>query len=386
MRIAVLTSLYPGSTRPFQGLFAERRWVGMHQRGHTVTVIQPLPVSAGPLSRGTWGEIRLLPREEVRCGIPIDRPRYLHIPRCARLNAINFARTGARTILADGQPQVVVADYAWPAAAVVPILRKLNIPCLISGRGTDIIVVAEKKQLRRKLARYLQLAGHWCGVSNDLVKTMDKLGKAEGRGVVVPNGVDFETFRPLNRQAARYELKLPADVKIVLVVGNLIECKDPLLALEVFQGGAPKDSLCIFIGGGPLGKKIEQQATERNLISRVRFAGRVPPEQLAIWYGACDLLLHTSKQEGRPNVVLEALASGRPTLATSAGGTSELFYDLEERMLAKSRDVEELANMLRSLLADPPSAEQLRQSVQHLSWEKSLDTFERYLHSILGSR
>ena len=99
------------------------------------------------------------------------------------------------------------------------------------------------------------------------------------------------------------------------------------------------------------------------------------------WYRAANLLLLTSRREGRPNVVLEALSAGCPVLATSAGGTGELISD--PRMLASTRDPEQLGKMLRELLDTPPDSISLRSTVGHLSWAASIDALEGVLEAVV---
>jgi len=382
MRIAVLTSLYPSPPRPFEGIFAERRWRGMVARGHAVRVTQPLPFTPGPLARGAWAEIRSMPESETRHGIEVERPRYLHLFRSARRNARRFSRVGTRRVLARERPDVVVCDYAWPAAEAAPLLARAGVPCVVSGRGSDVLQVAGEAGLGAELARCLRAACGWCAVSRDLLAVMDELAGAPGVGALVPNGVDLDAFplgdTGLDRSDARRRLGLPATGALVLVVGHLIERKDPLLALDVAARSGDELSFA-FLGRGPLLEACRRRAAESGLSDRVRFPGEVLPEALSSWYRAADLLLLTSRREGRPNVVLEALASGRPVLATESGGTGELLGPWRERSLARTRDPEELSRMLRALLADPPAPASLRASVEPLSWGASLEALERCL-------
>ncbi len=378
MRIAVLTSLYPSPPRPHEGVFAERRWLGMRARGHEVSVGVPLPF-APPFARGRWAEIAAMPASERRGGVPVGRPRYLHLPGRARANARRFARAGLRALRAGPRPDVVVCDYAWPAAAAAPALAAERIPCVVSGRGSDVLEVAGEAGLGADLALFLRAAGHWCGVSRDLVAAMDALAGLGARGRVVPNGVDRELFRPRPRVPARARLGLPAEPPLVLVAGHLIARKDPLCALEAFAAGAPGDALLAFVGRGPLAGELAARASALGLAARVRLVGEVAAQALADWYAACDLLLLTSHREGRPNVVLEALACGRPVLATDAGGTAELLEPWRARMLAPDHDPARLGALLAALLADPPGPEALAASVAHLSWEASLAALEALL-------
>lgn len=374
MKISVITSLFPSEPAPYEGVFAERRWLGMVDRGHEVQVIQPVPYTPGPFSRGRHKTIAAMGRHEDR-GVLVHRPRYWHWPGRARGNAQRFAKRAIRELDRLGtEPDVVVCDYAWPAAAVAPALRKRGIACLVNGRGSDVLEVAGEAGLGAELRAYLQAAGHWCAVSQDLVDSMDGLTEQSGRGVLVPNGVNTELFAPRDPQAAREGLGLALDGPLVLVVGHLIARKDPVLALKVFAAGAPPEARLVFVGAGPLAPQLLNRAKDYGLDGRVSFAGERPPGELADWYCACDLLLLCSTREGRPNVVLEALACGRNVLATRAGGTAEILP--EPRMLADGRDAEVLGKQLAELLAHPSPAKDLAASVAPLSWSKSLETLE----------
>ena len=92
----MLTSLYPSCARPFEGIFAERRWLSMLSRGHEVSLTQPLPLAppsalARLLGRSDWAAIADSPKEERREGITVRRPRYLHVPGRPLSNARRFA-------------------------------------------------------------------------------------------------------------------------------------------------------------------------------------------------------------------------------------------------------------------------------------------------------
>ncbi|MCP3920334.1 MAG: glycosyltransferase family 4 protein [bacterium] len=381
MRITVVTSLYPSPPRPHEGIFAERRWRGMRARGHTVEVVHPQPRTPGPFARGAWGEIAAMPASEERSGIPVVRPRYWHVPRRARANARRFARAALAHVAA---PDVVVCDYAWPASAIAPALAERGVPCVVGGRGSDVLQVAGEAGLAEELAHNLVSAGHWCAVSQDLVDAMDRLGGRAGHGVLVPNGVALELFEVSGRSEARERLGLDARGQIVLVVGHLIPRKDPLLALAAFAAGAPPDARLVFIGRGELEDELCAAIEARGLAGRVTLAGEREPGELADWYAACDLLLLTSSREGRPNVVLEALACGRAVLATEAGGTAEIVG--QGAMLARDRSPQAIGAQLADLLRAPQDPVELRAMVAALSWDNSLAALERCLEGACAAR
>jgi len=388
MRIAVLTSLFPSSVRPHEGIFAQRRWSRMRDRGHDVSVTHPLPWAPAAFGRESWDELRRMSAQEERDGVPIRRPRYLHVPRRALGNARAFARAGVAAIESAARPDVVVADYAWPAAVAAKPCAKRGWPFVLSGRGSDVLQVASIPRLRDALRDSLRASNGWCAVSQHLVDSMDELAGAPGRGVLVANGVDFELFRPRDRAEARRAAKLDFDGPLVLVVGHLIERKDPLLALAAFAAlrakHAPGARLA-FVGRGALEGEVRAAVEREGLSACVRLVGEASPELLANWYGAADVLLLTSTREGRPNVVLEALASGLSVLATDAGGTAELLVDAPG-MLARSRNASELGGMLAALLSAPREPLRLRALAERWSWDAGLDALEALLESAIAQR
>ena len=384
--VAVVTTLYPSVSRPREGVFAERRWQRMRARGHDIFVVHPQPIAPPswlPLLPRSWRETGSMPAHEDRSGIEVVRPRFLNLPGRGRGNAQRCARAADRALAGRGFDLAVI-DYAWPAAVLAPRLAARGVPCVINGRGSDVLQVAEVEELRPLLAEGLAAAGSWCAVSQDLVDAMDALGGAEGRGALVPNGVEPTLFHPRDREQSRRAVGFEDGGRIVLVVGHLIPRKDPALAVAAFDEAGLEDARLVFVGDGPSEAELRAEVEQRGLTGRVSLVGSVSPERLAEFYGAADVLLLTSSREGRPNVVLEALASGRPVVATRAGGTAEIVPD--ERMIVDERDPAAIGACLRETLAREQDPHALSAHVVPLSWEASSATLERVLRDAIESR
>lgn len=382
MRVRVLTSLYPSPETPFEGIFAARKWEGLSRRGHEVDVVMPLPWAPRTLQR--WlpahhARMARTPAREERSGIDVVRPRYLHVPSRSVGNAARFASVGARHVLdrSGGLPDVCVIDYAWPGAAAAEELQAAGVPVVINGRGSDVLQVAEIPELRAELSRGLKRARAITAVSQDLLDVMIELGGRADAASLTPNGVDTSHFAPGPRDEARARVGQPVGDRIVLVVGHLIPRKDPILSMEAFRAAGLSDARLVFVGRGPLMDEVEAHAAATGLADRVSLLGERPPEELVDWYRAADVMLLTSSREGRPNVVLEALSTGCPVVATDAGGTSEVVTT--DRMLARTRDAGAIGAMLKDLLDAPPTPDELRASIEHLTWRSSLDALERIL-------
>lgn len=383
MRVHVLTSLYPSREAPFEGIFARRKWDAFARRGHEVSVVAPVPW-APPALAALLGEERArvarAPRESREGEAAVHRPRFLHVPRRAAGNARAFARVGVEAAL-RGRPDAVVVDYAWPGAEAAPALRALGVPAVVNGRGSDVLQVRESPRLRPRLAAGLAAASALTAVSQDLLDAMSELRREGGAdpgapAVLTPNGVDPERFSPGDRAAARARLGLAGDGSLVLVVGHLIPRKDPLLALDAFARLERPGARIVFLGRGPLEGEVRAAAARLGVDATL--AGERPPEELCDWYRAANALLLTSSREGRPNVVLEALASGLAPVATDAGGTAEVLPD-RGAMLVRSRDAGEIAAKLARVLDAPPPVDTLVGAVAALSWGASVDALEDLL-------
>ena len=83
----------------------------------------------------------------------------------------------------------------------------------------------------------------------------------------------------------------------------------------------------IFVGDGKLGIELRSRVQQLGLNDTIQFAGRRPPDEVPSWMAAADLLCLPSRREGCPNVVLEALACGRPVVASNVGGVPELLSE-----------------------------------------------------------
>lgn len=162
---------------------------------------------------------------------------------------------------------------------------------------------------------------------------------------VVYNGVDTERFRPGVGNADR-----PATV---LTAGRLVEQKDPWLFLDAAVELVRRipDVRFIVVGEGPLRARLRERAERMGLGGRVEFTG----EQRAMeeWYGEADVFWLTSRWEGLPNVVLEAMASGVPVVATDVGGVRELIGEGGAGFLATPGAVETFVSPTVRLCADP---------------------------------
>lgn len=161
---------------------------------------------------------------------------------------------------------------------------------------------------------------------------------------LLPNVVNCDEFKSTPRQRTG-PLRL-------LLVGRLVEQKrvDRFLAiLSSLRRRSNMQFEALIVGDGPLQAELERQAQEMGLLPNVvRFEGVVA--DMSAVYRAADVLVLTSDHEGTPNVLLEAMASGLPVVATRVGGVAEIVKHTETGYLAEPEDQDALADALLQIM------------------------------------
>ena len=205
-----------------------------------------------------------------------------------------------------------------------------------------------------RLARWLdtltnRLSTHVCAVSRS---TRDFLTEREAlpamRVSVIYNGVDTERYTPAKADADR-----AAGVSLVAGVGRLHPQKDFALFLDVAAELARRNTDVRFViaGTGPEEAALKAKTAALGLAERVRFAGHVADPRTI--YVAADVLLLTSRYEGTPLTVLEAMASGVPVVAPKLDGLDEILADGSDSFLVPPGACGEFADRVAELLASP---------------------------------
>lgn len=191
---------------------------------------------------------------------------------------------------------------------------------------------------------------------------------------VVRNGVDAERFRP----AARRD----GGTLTVVGVARMVEQKNPWLfarAAAAIAGGLPNVRF-VLAGQGPLRAAIEAWVRGEGLADRIALPGeRRDVERLLC---DADVFWLTSSWEGSPNVVLEAMASGLPVVATDVGGTRELLRDGSEGFLARPGCLEDFIQLGGRLLRDTELRFRMAAAARGRALEFSMDRMVAEMHDV----
>ncbi|MCC6927901.1 MAG: glycosyltransferase [Gemmatimonadaceae bacterium] len=173
--------------------------------------------------------------------------------------------------------------------------------------------------------------------------------------VVVPNFVEDYAFAAPDAAVLtewRRDLRIAPDDETIGIVANLFAVKDHDTLLRAFQRVVTErpHARLVLVGDGPERAALARLASGLGVADRVSFAGRRPQSPTMHWL--FDVSVLCSRHEGFPNSVVEAMAAGRPVVATRVGGIPDVVVDGDTGYLVPSGDVEALADRLRFALAN----------------------------------
>ncbi len=246
-------------------------------------------------------------------------------------------------------PDVILSYWLYPDAwGARRVARRLGAAFVAGARGSDIRV--RDAVSRAQTRPVVRDADRLLVVSADLGRlAVADYGADAARVRVIANGCDASVFHRRERAPARVALGIDGAAELVVYVGRLVAEKglrELVVAMHALRASRPHAQLAL-VGDGPLRGELERLASDPG--AGLRLVGAQPAAAVAAWMAASDLVVLPSWSEGHPNVLVEALACGRPVLSCPVGGVPEVV-DADCGVLVPPRDAEALAAGLREAL------------------------------------
>jgi len=369
LRVLFVSNLYPNPVEPTRGVFNLETVRALAERSE-VRVLAAVPWYPGS------GSMKGIPRE-LNDGIAMRRyVRAFYTPGMLRnLHGAFFVRSIRKAVLDIRETfpfDVLYGSWVYPDGyGVVKLSEELGVPCVVHALGSDIHRRLGQPGRREKVLWTLRRAGHVICVSEYIRNHIVKAGVDAAHTRVIYDGVDTTLFRPRDARDARARLGLPMEARIILFVGSLLPIKGPEHLVEAFgklRGRCDEDVRLVLVGKGSMEKELRERVRAMGLERLVSFAGAHPHEEIADWMAGADVFCLPSVDEGLPNVVLEALASGRPVVASDVGGIGEAVNHEDLGILVKPGDPEALAAALKDALGRTWETEKLTARARKFSW------------------
>lgn len=387
-QILTLTNLFPSAIRPLHGRFVQDRMRRVAEAsGLQWQVVCPIPRVPRLFRRAADAALAAMPPREEVDGVLVHNVPYLHLPGVSQRRQAGRIAKACRPVLAKlaaGKPSVVDAHYVYPdGVAAMQLADQLGLPGVVTARGSDVNVIANNPAIRTQVRASMAKAKALFAVSGALCRQFEAVLGETGRVQLARNGVDLEVYRPpadaAEKLAARRQLGLPGDRKLVLGVGRLVDTKGFQHAAGALDdlGG---DSVLVLVGEGPERARIAARLPS----ARIKFLGGLSQPAVAAAYRACDVLVLPTYREGWPNVITEALASGLPVVASEVGGIPEICTDLAVSKLVPPRDEAALAAAIAEFFATPPDPVQVRAQANRYSWSETVSMLSMLFQELVA--
>jgi colanic acid/amylovoran biosynthesis glycosyltransferase len=264
-------------------------------------------------------------------------------------------------VLEKRDAQLLHIFFGHIAVHLLPLIRKWPKPTIVSFHGADALIDMEKTAYRKATGEMLGAARRVFVRSNSLRRAVANLGCDENKIDILRTGIPIEEF-PLR------ERNFPANGEWRFVQAcRLIEKKGLATTLHAFTNFLAHypDAMLTIAGAGLLLDQLRMLARKLKIDNRVFFPGFVSQEKLREIFYTSHIFLHPSEtgvdgdQEGIPNSMLEAMASGLPVFATNHGGIPEAIENGVSGILVPERDYETLARLLLESVQNPRLLERL---------------------------
>lgn len=389
MRVAVVTQYFPTSQQVWAGHSAYQT-LRFLARMCDLHVFYPEAVYPPGLTPAASRRAPL-DRSWQPADVPVTYIPYLTAPVIGRpLNGFIMTARLTRHVRRF-QPDLILNYVVYPDGfAATQIARRLRVPSVLTAIGSDLNRIPGRL-VKALTQRALRQASVVTTVSHDLARTAIALGAHPERTSAILNGCDTSVFHPGSpdaeaRASARAELGIPASAEVIVYVGRLDRRKGLVELIEASGGlrALRPNAHCYIVGDGPDRPALVQAIAQHAAAESITLVPPCPTTGVARWMSASDLVTLPSYKEGCPNVVIEALASGRPVVATDVGGIPELM-DQSSGRLIPPKDPAALLRALDATLAQPWDAAAI--AARHSrSWKDVAEDLYRVLEQVRSRR
>ena len=272
------------------------------------------------------------------------------------------------------KPDIVQAQDLSMGIPAWLIRKILKIPYIVWGRGND--VYRPNRFGRMTTKPILQNADAILVLTENMRIKLNTIYNT--KIYVVPNGIDVEKYNEVTKNTDNETGR-----KNILFVGSLYPVKGVhylIMAMKLVHDKMP-DAKLILVGDGEERERLAALSIQLGVQKNVQFVGKVPHEKVQTFMQRADIFVLPSLSEGFPNVILEAMASGLPIIASRVGGIPDIITNDINGYLVEVKDINDIANKTILLLHDDALRKKISDNNRHLvkkyAWENVIFELER---------
>lgn len=391
INLLLITSLFPNPVEQNRGIFVADLVKELKQRCN-VTVISLIPFfpKLRVLKRfKQWYKFSLVPGNYTINSQEVICAKYWAVPKIVALHSFFlFIAILPKIWRLHKEKRFDLINVHWlfpDGVASCWIARILKIPIVLTAHGSDINWYLNTNSRKNQIMKALKGANKITVVSEQQNESLKKLNIAEAKIKIIHNGFDG-LFEVSDKLSCRKELGLPANPKIIAFIGRLVKVKGfkyLISAVQKLENTYEDDYQVIVVGDGISRNAYEEEVDNLGLSSRIKFYGEKRHKELSKWFAASDIVCLPSISEGCPTVVIEALACGRPVVASRVGEIPKLV-NRDNGILFAPRDVEEFTEAILKAFDHKWDAANIRKTIEHLTWQESAKKYLNVYEEVLN--
>jgi glycosyltransferase involved in cell wall biosynthesis len=269
------------------------------------------------------------------------------------------------------QFDIIHAHFSWSAGYVGAKLKeKYDLPLVITVYENQKWFIEEYESGNEDLYWAWEMADTLLRLNQADIPLLERFNSSV---MHMPIGYDSAKFYPIERAKARKHLSLPSDREILFSLGFLKEKKGFRFLIDAMNyiADCRDDTICFIGGGGPLRNDLQRQIENLELNDRVKLIGYLDHEgeDIRHWYNACDLFVLPSLSESFGVVQVEAMACGKPVVATFNGGSETVIQSEKHGYLTDAGNSRALADTILSALNKDWDETEILGYARQYAWE-----------------
>ena len=269
---------------------------------------------------------------------------------------------------------LIHAHFTYPSGYVGARLKeRYGKPLIITGHGYDVYDLPFRNaEWNKKIKSILNTADHIITPSKSNYDKLMQLDISDDKVSVIYNGYNSNLFEDVSTNKAKEKLNLPEDKKIILSVGNLELVKGHKYLIEAMKEVIKREEniTCLIVGSGSQKKNVNSLIDRLSLSKYIKLVGEKPHNEVPLWMNACDVFVLPSLNESFGIVQVEAMACGKPVVATFNGGSEEVIVNEKLGILVEPKDANELANAILKALGKEWDRDYISNYAKQYSWDK----------------
>jgi teichuronic acid biosynthesis glycosyltransferase TuaC len=359
IKLLVITHSFPTKYNPIATIFILNQLEAL-KKECDIKVIYPHAYVPKFKFLNQYHRFSKIPNKELIKGIEVLHSKYFMFPRIlfvpkllnfflfieAFLSNLASKKLAERTVEKWNPDIIHIHGLLADGLIGLNLKKKYHKPVVVNVWGEDVTKFSKEMFSKNLAHRTLRNSDAIICQSNFLKNEIKKL-RIKNRFFTITVGPLLSRFKPKEMNRSRKDLKLPENKRIILFVGGLIPRKGVEFLIKATRLIARKDKdiLVLLIGRGFLKAKLKKLASELKLDNNVKFLGIKNNEDIVKYMNASEVFVLPSLNEGLPVVLCEALACGKPVVATSVAGTPELVTK-DVGYLVKTEDEDDLAQKI----------------------------------------